>query len=378
MGVCVLPIPQLQVGCGVVGIVTHDVYSGVLGSIAKAAADAETEVLKLLTTAFLNVPTPNLAGGAVTFLQGSLTWLVVAVATVSLIVAAGRLVWQRKADPAVDAMAGIFRLILVTGAGAAVVGLLLSAGDSFSTWIVDQSVKNPAGALNTLGNLTGTAFSSPFLVLVIAALAVLGFLVQIILLLVRSALLVVLVATWPLAAAASMTSTGAGWEKKTRYWILAAVLYKPAAGICFAAALHLLVTSHADGIGQLEGITLILLASVALPALLKLIVPLAAAAGGVSAGAAIGAAAGLATGAVMLGAGGAAMAGRTGAAPVGLISKGSSSGGSPTGSALAGDKPAATPRATGAKAGSAQSAFTTAQQSAKKLTDGAIEGESAS
>ena len=156
--------------------------------------------------------------------------------------------------------------------------------------------------------MTGTAFTSPFLVLVVAALGILGFLVQIALLFVRSALLVVLAGIWPLSAAASMTPAGNAWYRKTTAWILAAVLYKPAAAICYAAAFHLM-TASTTGIGVLEGIVLVLLATLALPALMKLVVPMAAAAGAVGTAEVLAGGAAAATGAIMI-AGTAAAAGR--------------------------------------------------------------------
>lgn len=346
-GVTPCDLPGVGLLCGAASSAAGTVAGGILGDMAKAAVDAETEVLKMLSAAFLSVPTPDLPsnGSAVAFLQNSLEWLMVAVAVVSLIIAGGRVAWSRKGQPATEAFGGILRLVAVVGAGVAGIGLLTKAGDAFSTWIIGQSTNNPGKSLTTLADLTGTAFTSPFLVLVVAALGILGFLVQIALLFVRSALLVVLAGIWPLSAAASMTPAGNAWYRKTTAWILAAVLYKPAAAICYAAAFHLM-TASTTGIGVLEGIVLVLLATLALPALMKLVVPMAAAAGAIGTGSIIAGGAAAATGAMMIAgtAGGAAAVGgaRGGAGGVGLIPKGGGGGGSgvPSGAAISGPAPA--------------------------------------
>ena len=102
--VCTLPV----VGevCGAVTSAAGTVAGGILGDMAKAAVDAETEVLKMLSAAFLSVPTPDLTsnGSAVAFIQQSLVWLMVAVAVVSLIIAGGRVAWSRKGQPAAEAL----------------------------------------------------------------------------------------------------------------------------------------------------------------------------------------------------------------------------------------------------------------------------------
>jgi hypothetical protein len=132
--------------------------------------------------------------------------------------------------------------------------------------------------------------------------------VQVLLLLVRSAMLVLLAGTFPLAAAATNTEVGKAWFKKYCGWTLAFIAYKPAAALVYAAAMQMtasgMIHKSGDGLVQaLTGLMMMLLAVFALPALLRLAVPVTAAVAGGGAGMG-GAAAdpgGLATGAVSVG-----------------------------------------------------------------------------
>ena len=82
--------------CSVVGDATSAaagaVGGGILNSIASAFSSAEGEMLKLLLSAWVNVPSPDLSSsGTVGFLQSILSWYVAAAAVLGLLVAAGRL-----------------------------------------------------------------------------------------------------------------------------------------------------------------------------------------------------------------------------------------------------------------------------------------------
>ena len=130
--------------CSVVGDATGAaagaVGGGILNSIASAFSSAEGEMLKLLLSAWVNVPSPDLSSsGTVGFLQSSLSWYVAAAAVLGLLVAAGRLAIERKPDAAKEAATGMLTTLLTIGAGVATISLLSVAGDAFSTWILDQA-----------------------------------------------------------------------------------------------------------------------------------------------------------------------------------------------------------------------------------------------
>jgi type IV secretion system protein TrbL len=123
--------------------------------------------------------------------------------------------------------------------------------------------------------------------------------VQLAMVLIRSVLLVVLVGVWPLAAASSMTEMGRQWYKKITGWMIGFLLFKPAAAIVYAAAIKMTLSSDSV-LASIEGIILIILASLTLPALMKFIVPAVSSVGSMGAGEVLGAGIAAATGAAMV------------------------------------------------------------------------------
>jgi hypothetical protein len=137
------------------------------------------------------------------------------------------------------------------------------------------------------------------LIILLSVLAIIGMVVQLAMVLIRSVLLVVLVGVWPLAAASSMTEMGRQWYKKITGWMIGFLLFKPAAAIVYAAAIKMTLSSDSV-LASIEGIILIILASLTLPALMKFIVPAVASVGSMGAGEVLGAGIAAATGAAMV------------------------------------------------------------------------------
>ncbi|MGP8063576.1 MAG: hypothetical protein ACLP5O_13640 [Acidimicrobiales bacterium] len=302
--VCVVAGPICSVGQGAASAATGAVSGGILNSIASDFSSAEGEMLKLLLSAWVNVPSPSLSStsGTVGFLQSSLSWYVAAAAVLGLLVAAGRLTVERKPDAAKEAATGMLTTLLTIGAGVATISLLSAAGDAFSTWILDQAAGSatPTQALTQLGSFAGlVATAGPGLIILLSVLAIIGMVVQLAMVLIRSVLLVVLVGVWPLAAASSMTEMGRQWYKKITGWMIAFLLFKPAAAIVYAAAIKMTLTADSE-LSSIEGIILIILASLTLPALMKFIVPAVSSVGSMGAGEVLGAGIAAATGAAMV------------------------------------------------------------------------------
>src|ERR1019366_10494787 len=135
---------------------TGAISGGILNSIASDFSSAEGEMLRLLLSAWVNVPSPSLSStsGTVGFLQSSLSWYVAGAAVLGLLVAAGRLAIERKPDAAKEAATGMLTTLLTIGAGVATISLLSSAGDAFSSWIIGQAANGgtAANALSQLGS----------------------------------------------------------------------------------------------------------------------------------------------------------------------------------------------------------------------------------
>ncbi len=227
---------------------------------------------------------------AVAFIQDSLWFYMIAVAALGVIVGAGRMAWEQRAEPGKDLVKSLMTLVVVSGAGLTAVSLLTAAGDSFSVWLLNGALRcsieatggtcfggNMAALLALTAN-PSTGGLGAILIIVLGLLAIVGSVVQILLMIVRAGMLVVLAGILPVSAAATNTETGRNMFRKAAGWMLAFILYKPAAAIVYATAFKLAGTNifKDDGTGLISvitGLTLMAVALVALPALMSLIIP---------------------------------------------------------------------------------------------------------
>jgi hypothetical protein len=93
---------------------------------------------------------------------------------------------------------------------------------------------------------------------------------------VRYGMLVLLVGVLPLTAAATNTEVGMAWFKRAVSWLAAFILYKPLAALIYATAIRLVGTPAIAPDANLKvvtGVTMMLMAVVALPALLRFVSP---------------------------------------------------------------------------------------------------------
>ncbi|MGC5562526.1 hypothetical protein ACPYPG_06740 [Streptomyces sp. FR-108] len=263
--------------------------------IAESAAKAASTTVKALGSAWMDLGSPDLSedSGPVAFLRGSTLWVTTFTAVLCLLIAAGQLAWQRRGDPARNALQGLLNLVMVSSVGVATVGLLTTAGDKFSIWIIDRSTgcrqisasgepvaqcvaefEKRTSAMLALG---GT--DSSFLVLIMAVLVIAGTVAQIALMIVRVAMLVLLTGTLPLSAAASSTAAGRFGFRRSVGWLLAFLLYKPAAAVVYAAAFSITGRRQDNEVvSMVSGVVLIVLACFTLPALMRLTAPVVQAA----------------------------------------------------------------------------------------------------
>jgi len=248
-----------------------------------------------LATFWMSAPTPEVAtpgpgggdaSGTVNFLEGSLRWLVLSVAVLSVLVAAIRMALERRAEPGKQLVQSLARLIAVSGAGLTVLQLCITAGEAYSTWILGRSTDNFGEDLVAMLNLgPGDVENATMTVIIIIGVALTALVinvVQIILLVARGGLLVLLAGSWQLSAAATNTAIGRNWFDKITGWLLAFTLYKPTAATIYAASFQMV--GNADGGDKLtestSGIALHFLSLLALPALLRLMVPAVSAVSG--------------------------------------------------------------------------------------------------
>lgn len=337
MGAC--SVPGFNLICSGAGSLAQGVAGDFIKTAATDAANAANSILETLVTAWTNLPVQlggAQAGAATSLIQGDLRGIEVWAGVLGVLVAAARMALFRRGEPFRQAASGLLNMIVIGGAGVVAINLFATAGDDLSNYLL----QNGFGQANAAFDLGLAAGFAPFLLLILAILAIVSLLVQVALVILRSALLVILAGVWPVAAAASMTSAGAQWFRRLNGWVVALLLYKPAAAVCYAAAFELLSGTAGGGtsvIGQIEGVVLVILATLTLPALLRFVVPLTSSVGGFSGGEV------LATGAAVA-AGAAAVVATAGAAApaAGGVAGGMAGGGAtaaaagPSGSALAG------------------------------------------
>ncbi|MET8255621.1 hypothetical protein ABZU46_30500, partial [Micromonospora sp. NPDC005197] len=253
-------------------------------------------------------------------------WLVVTIAVASLLAAAFRMALLRRGQALWTALSGLVRMILTVGAAWTVLNLLATEADHYSDHLYDQGIK---AQLKLIANC-GTDGLTAFLLIIIGLLLLVAGCIHVILMYLRLGAMVLLTGTLPLAAAASMTESGGGWWRKHIAWMVAWLAFKPVVGLIMYSGAAMIGSVDGDAKHyKLAGAAILLMAAVALPALMRLIVPAMAALGssdGVGAGVAAGAAGAgaVASGAKRIAGGGGSSGGGAARAP---------SGGAPTGAA---------------------------------------------
>lgn len=360
--------PLCIVGKGVGGAVSS-VAGDAITALAKAVLGALGHAVQWAATLWVGVGTPPVAGaagqptGTVAFLQQNLLVFTTSLAVSCTLLGAGRIVYhEHKAAQLRELGRYLVTYVLVSGAAAGAASVLIGGSDQMAAWFISRASAG-SGFADHLSNLLGLAttgasrvagaqagftvglagtVTTAFIAIVLGIIAFLATVIQIMLMLVRGGMLVLLVGTLPLVAAFSHTEMGLQWFRKASAWLVAFALYKPAAAIVYAVAFDL--AGQPGALALLDGVMMLVLAILALPALLRFTVPATSALAGGGAGG------------ILAGAAGGAIAMRmpTGAASVTsspASGHGQGQGGGPSGSALAGAGSAAGMNGGGGQAG---------------------------
>ncbi|MCA2211839.1 hypothetical protein [Jidongwangia harbinensis] len=309
---------------------------GMLNDIASAIMKAAVSLFADLAGKIPSFPT-NSSGKYDASLLGDIglqiNWLVVAIAVASILVAAARMALERRGQAGTTALKGMLKVILVSSGFSYVIIKLAELADHYSTHLYKAGLEEQLKTIASCGTDSLTAF----LLIIIGLLLILAGIIHILLLYIRLGLMVLLAGTLPLAAAASMTEWGGSWWKRHIAWMVAWLAFKPATGlVMYSGAVMLNSQAGAEAVHmKIAGCGVLLLSAVALPALLRLVVPALSELGssnptGAMAGAAAGGAA-KATGAVASGALGYASRGSSGGGGGGSRSGGGASGAASTG-----------------------------------------------
>jgi hypothetical protein len=362
------------------GAAIQDVADDAIKNWAKAIADAAGQTAKTLGTFWVNAGTPNLtaapggttASDPVLFLQSSLYFWTAALAVLSVLVGAAKMVIERRGAPLRDLGRSLATLVVVSGAGVAAVGLLTVAADEFSAWIIKNSTNGTSfnENINAMLQLSAASPVGAVMIILLGLVAILASVLQIVLMIVRGGLLVVLTGIFPTAAAFTNTEAGKGWFQKCTAWLIAFILYKPAAAIVYATAFRLtgakIFGNGGDGkdfgsalLTTVTGLALMVIALFAMPALMRFVTPMVGAVASGGGAMASGAVAGVASGAISMGS-----AGRGGGSSSTTHSSSSGQSSGPQGPSVTGSQGAAGASGTAGKTGAPGAGATGAQPGA--------------
>ena len=274
-----------------------EVIKGGLSAMAQSFADSAGWAVKNMTEVWLHTPSPDVGSGSVAvWLSDRMAGFVLAAVFVSILWAAYRMATSGTFEHLADLGYALARLVVVAGCVGTATMAALWIGDAVADWVLASSPARLSPVVVISASL------SPALVILLSVTIILAQLVQALMMLVKNAMIVLLVGFLPLTAGATNTPLGQAGFQKALTWLAAFVLYKPVAAIIYAVSFRL--ADRQQGISaQLSGLALMILSIVALPALMKFLVPVTAAATGGNSGAIAGAVvgAGVATGAVIAG-----------------------------------------------------------------------------
>lgn len=327
MGGTVVCLPVVDPNCDPLGGLAQNAAQRFLAELAAQASESAAEMLRTLVAGWLTLPGPQVSAdsGPVALLRAYTNWATAAIAVGAVLVAAIRLAWERNGREAASLVRGLVMMVVLTGAGVPAVRLLVEIGDSYSDWILDSAAGGDLGArlLALSPAAAGSALSglTPLVVIGVSLMLIMIAITQVLLLLAQNAGLILLAGALPLVAAAGVS--GGGRMVRDRYltWLLALILYKPAAATVYAAALWTLGKGQ-DLMTLFAGVVMLAMALVALPALMRLLTPAVSAVSGGSASAGVGAATGAAAAQVATGA--VRLSSPTGPAPGGTVTPSSS------------------------------------------------------
>ena len=209
----------------------------IVEGIANAVLAGAIAVFGELTT---SIPTLS-SSGTSQQVNNQTQWVVVYTAVGSLIFASIRMALERRGEAGATALKGLLRVILVAGAATTVVTLLAGLSDRYADYLFKKGAYEQL--TSNIGCQEGNGIES-FLLLVLAFLLLIAAILHTILLYIRLGVMIVLLGTLPLAAAASMTDWGDGWWRKHIGWMIAWLLYKPAAGLVMYAGSAMISDGH--------------------------------------------------------------------------------------------------------------------------------------
>ncbi|MFB7718218.1 hypothetical protein [Nocardia sp. NPDC056100] len=271
------------------------VSDSALDKLADGFGGALASALRIAIAWWVTLPSPQLAsstgepGPTLSSIREYTGGLQVLLMIAGILFAAARLAMAKRGGVAGEAQESFLifaRAVFASMMFAALITTGTKAGDAFSNWVIFDATRGDLdGALSRLVDSdmrSGNGFGSGIM-LVLSILGIISLLVQLVMLVMRQAVLIVVVAAIPMAAAAAGTGPGSQAYKRMLAWALAFVLWKPVGALVYAIAF---TAAGNDSGGKpdtqvaLLGLLLLLSVTVVLPALMRLIAPAVSTLGG--------------------------------------------------------------------------------------------------
>ncbi|MGY4767756.1 type IV secretion system protein [Kribbella sp. CWNU-51] len=267
-------------------------FKPIFDAIEKVVVDAVNAVLKAVGFLWIYIKTPDVSNnGTVSFIQVHTNYILGAAAFIAVVVAAIQMAVSHRGEPLREILKSLLTMVVVSAAGTSFAALLIQASDEFSSWIIstalnaddksfaEQLAAKMADPLKDPGDQLQFA-----LIIFVGILMVITAIIQLGLMIVRYGMLVLLVGVLPLTAAATNTEMGMMWFKRAIGWLAGFIIYKPVAALIYATAITLMTTPAVpegakapEGTPQtlkvVMGVTMMIIAVVALPAILRFVSP---------------------------------------------------------------------------------------------------------
>ncbi|MBL1080076.1 hypothetical protein JK358_37335 [Nocardia sp. 2] len=284
-----------------VDAIQNKAWSSTFGKAVESLLEGLGDALILSLTWWTRIPTTIASTDLFSEIRSYTFQLQIICLTGSLIACAIRLAMAHRsgaAEQATETTRTLGRAIFASAMFSTILTLGTQGGDRFAEWVIDESTgHNARGVAEAMLHTSVLTAFSPGLVFIVALLGLLGAVMQAVFALVREALLVVVVGVLPLAAASSGTHIGRGFHDRLLAWSIAFVLYKPVAALIYMIAFTTAGRSGRDFTATVEsgqaptteqaqqvlvGVVLLCSAALVLPALMRLVTPLANIGGGIS------------------------------------------------------------------------------------------------
>lgn len=260
-----------------------------VGKFVKALMEGNAEVLQMTMTFWFDFSTAQTRGidANVQGIKNIVAGLSACALIASFIIGGYRIAASRRMglQDGVEETAGVVvKYIIFSFAVVTAVPGALIASDLMANSIMENFGVTDPNQVVEMTALT-EAMGGPVVIMILAIISILGGIMQIIALIIRTLVLPIVVGLTPLAAASSFSETGRSMLNSLVGYMIAAIAYKPVAALLYAVVMWNATSPSAgdDLLTAAVNALMIALAGFCAPALVRAIAPLTAQAGGAGA-----------------------------------------------------------------------------------------------